>query len=127
MNQSQAHASMIDCSQGLGRLLPKACARRWKIANDVEAGDVGSTGHKCTGCPDGRGRANVVQLKPRAAKAVGRANGASDRDCRRCGGSYKPKSRNQFYCQRPECASARGREYAEQRNQKRRVRHTSAT
>ncbi len=109
MNIAQALASTITCSQGLGRLLPQACARRWKIANDKEPGDVGQTAHICQPCPDGKRRAKLVELKPRPKQTTGRLNGAADKNCRACGGTYRPAARNQSFCKDAECQKARTR------------------
>lgn len=115
MNHAAAHASMITCAQGLGRLLPGACARRWRIANDIEPGDAGLAAHICKPCPDGKVRSELVQLKPRPKTATGRLNGAADRDCKSCGVVYKPTNRKQLFCKRPKCRKARATQYDRKR------------
>lgn len=100
---------MIECSRGMGRLLPKICARRWLIANDLEPGDVGSAAHICKPCPDGEKRAELVQLKPRAPLATSLLNGAADRPCQFCGTTYRPNNRRQKYCASDDCKIKRTR------------------
>lgn len=102
-------------------MLPAACARRWKIANDKEPGDAGSTVETCEGCSHGEKRAELVQLKPRPKRAAGRANGAADKECRACGGTYTPGARNQLYCRKTECQETRDRASVKRYNERRRV------
>jgi len=99
---------MITCEKGLGKMLPHACGRRWRIANDIEPGDCGLTQVKCVTCVHGERRSKVAKLPPRKATSAERNNGRADRCCTFCGEVYQPKTGGQKYCKRERCARARG-------------------
>lgn len=101
---------MIVCERGLGKLLPHTCARRWRIANDKEAGDVG-VGRECITCPHGEGRSEGAVLPPRIVRTAQRHDAGDGRrlDCPCCGGDYVRVGRNQKYCKREACTKERGR------------------
>ncbi len=104
MNTTEAHAAMIACERGLGRMLPKACARFWRVANRDEPGTIQ---HCCEGCPDGQKRSGLVKLSKRKRADTGRTNGMADRECRACEGMFAPTSRTNTFCHRPKCLMTR--------------------
>lgn len=57
----QALQLMIDCegNQGVryGRMMPRACASRWRVANGKQDGPSSVKESKCKGCPHGEARA----------------------------------------------------------------------
>jgi len=105
----QLAAQMIACEKGLGKMLPNACVRRWRIANGKEAGDAGSMQRFCEDCPDGAKRSGATTLPPsaRESRGPGFQNARGNRKCRRCGTEFAPKSGSQRYCKLPECVRAR--------------------
>lgn len=99
MKLEDATAALIACDKGMGRMLPKACARFWRIANH---GDAGKLQRECTGCPAGEKRAGLVM--PRL-----RTDGTADRSCAFCGKAFAPNSPKHKFCKRVECKAARNR------------------
>lgn len=110
---------LIVCSRGLGKLLPNTCARRWRIANHKEAGNVGQ-GNECAQCPDGARRSGSDNVAAHVAKPTGSefGEGAMLR-CLCCGSDYHQRTRQQRYCRSKVCQNRRAALHVKRAFQKR--------
>lgn len=115
MNLETALAKLITCDKGLGRMLPKSCARLWLVANEKRPGTLQ---RECEGCPAGKRRSKQVGVETRMPTGKGRLNGAADRPCKGCREPYAPTNRRQLFCKRDECRVARSRLASRQAQQR---------
>jgi hypothetical protein len=79
----QALQLMIDCegNQGVryGRMMPRACASRWRVANGKQDGPSSVKESKCKGCPHGEARATTEATAANERRELGRLNAERQR------------------------------------------------
>jgi hypothetical protein len=80
---AQALQLMIDCegNEGVryGRMMPTACASRWRTANGKQDGASSVKESKCKGCPHGEARATTEATAANERRELGRLNAERQR------------------------------------------------
>ena len=98
---AQALALMIECENGLGKLLPSACANRYRVANGLEPGKLESLARTCASCPHGAKRAGCPPPVPQVTTEA--PSEPETRRCVFCGTYYETTNRTRGrkkYCNR---------------------------
>ncbi len=105
-NVAAALAQMIECENGLGKLLPSACARRYRVANGLDPGKLDSLTNLCGSCPHGAKRAGCPPPVPQVTTTS--PDTRETQRCVFCGTDYEVTNRTRGrkkYCNR--CAPQR--------------------